>query len=140
MNKLTPYIMLNGNCEEALAYYVDYFEGTIGFMGKYKDSPMDILDKDKEKIMHADFSFWGGHFFASDHIGNAEFTTFSPESNIHLMLSFDNLDELKKTFEMLASEGSITLALDKTFWGDIFGMVKDKYGIQWMMNFREGEK
>ncbi len=137
MNKLTPYIMFDGNCEEALNFYAKCFQGEITFMGKFKDSPMDVSSKDENKIMHATLEFWGGSIMASDHIATADFTSFSPSSNIHMSLSFDKLEDLETTFELLAEEGNIAMPINKTFWGDIFGMVKDKYGTQWMMSFRE---
>ncbi len=137
MNKLTPYLMFNGNCKEALEFYTDCFKGEILFMGKFIDSPMEVSKEDEDKIMHADFSFWGGKLFASDHINMAGFTSFSTESNIHMSLSFDQLDEMKSTFESLSHEGTITMPINETFWGDTFGMLTDKFGIKWMMSFRE---
>jgi PhnB protein len=134
MNKLSPYLMFNGNCEEAINFYKECFDGDIGYMGRYRDSSMDVAEDQKNKIMHVEFKFWAGSLMASDVAKGAEYTKEAQSSNIHLSLGFENLDDMKKTFATLSAGGQITLELKEQFWDSIFGMVTDQFGIQWMLS------
>ena len=75
MQNLTPYLMFNGTCEKAMHFYKDCFDGELGYLGRYGDSPMNVDPADKDKIMHVEFKFWGGSIMASDHIDKANYTT-----------------------------------------------------------------
>ena len=56
-------------------------------------------------------------------------------NNIQLSLSTDSEEEADKLFNGLSAGGSVTMALQKTFWGSYFGMLKDKFGISWMVSY-----
>ena len=70
-------------------------------------------------------------FLASDGQANESFTL---GNNMHLNLQLDCVDEQSVLFEKLAKGGTITMPLEHTFWGARFGMLTDKFGIQWMLN------
>jgi len=61
MEKLTPYLMYNGVCEEAMNFYKECFNGEIVNMGRYGDSPMEVPESHKTKIVHVEFRFWEVH-------------------------------------------------------------------------------
>ena len=69
MEKLAPYLMFNRNCEEAVNFYKECFNGEIGLMGRYGDSPMEVPESRKDKIMHVDLMVWRGSILASDNYG-----------------------------------------------------------------------
>jgi len=134
MKKLTPYLMFNGNCEEALNFYKDALDGNFPYMGRYGESPMEVDDDYKNKIMHAEFKWDGGAIMASDHMKGAGFTSEASGSNVHLNLSFIDEAEMMDVFNKLKSGGNVTMEVDEMFWGDKFGMLQDKFGIHWMFN------
>ena len=134
MKKLTPYLMFNGDCEEAMNFYKDALDGDIGYMGKYSESPMEVEDDFKNKIMHAELNFDGGKIMASDHLKGADFSGGTSGANVHLNLGFIDEDEMSETFNKLKEGGNVTMEIDEMFWGDKFGMLQDKYGIHWMFN------
>lgn len=134
MKNLVPYLMFNGDCEEAINFYKQCLDGEVGYMGRFGESPMEVPEDQKNKIMHVEFKFAGGSFMASDNMDSAAFTEAATGSNIHLSLGFDNEDETKAVFEKLQAGGEVTMPLQAQFWGDLFGMITDKYGIKWMVS------
>jgi len=66
-------------------------------------------------------------------------TPLSNNPNIHISLIYDNLTEMEKGFIQLAKGGKITMPLEKQFWKATFGMLTDKYGLHWIMNFDHSE-
>lgn len=57
--------------------------------------------------------------------------------DIHLCINFSSAEEQQKVFDGFSSDGSVTMPLNDTFWGSRFGMLKDKFGINWMLNFEK---
>ncbi len=134
MKNLVPYLMFNGTCEEALNFYKDGLNGELGYVGRYGDAPLDIPEDQKNKIMHAEFKFWGGAFLASDALEEADYTTAAQGSNVHLSLGFEDRAEMDDVFNKLKQGGRVTMELQEQFWGDYFGMLTDRFGIHWMFN------
>lgn len=130
---VTPYLMFNGNCEEALNFYAKALGGEIKDLMRYEGSPVESMSKDKKKVMHSNFVAKGIFFMASD-TGEG-----GPEANgagsVHLSINFDNVDEEQKVFDVLSEGGKVTMPLQDTFWGARFGMLTDKFGIHWMLNY-----
>ena len=127
--QLTPYLMFNGTCEEALNFYSTTIGGEIKHLSRFEGSPAESMSEDKQKIMHAHFEGNGVVFMASDGagpVGNA--------GNIHLCLDFSDRNAMDNVFNAMAAGGNISMPLEDTFWGARFGMLTDKYGINWMFN------
>ena len=134
MQDLMPYLMFNGDCAAAFDHYKECFGGEIEFMGKYGDSPMEVPDDQKDKVMHTTIRFWGGAIMGSDYVKEADYTTEGSSANVHLSLSFKDAETMDATFEKLGAGGTVTMPLGDQFWGDRFGMLTDRFGIQWMFS------
>lgn len=131
MASLEAYLLFNGNCEEAVKFYCDTFKGEVLFSTRYSDSPVDVTEDSKNKIMHMVFKIRGTEVMASDsHSGND--VTFG--NNIQLSVAFDKNTDPTETFNKLAQGGKVTMPLQQTFWAIKFGMLKDKFGVNWMFN------
>ncbi len=130
---LSPYLHFNGNCEEAINYYKNVFGGELSMM-KFGDMPMAGEQHEPKQIMHAELKFDGMSLMASDG-GKEEMNS----KNFTLSLSGSNGETLKKYFDTLAKDGSVIMPVAKQPWGAEFGMCKDKYGVDWMVNI-EAEK
>jgi PhnB protein len=131
--QLEPYLFFDGDCEEALAFYKGVFGGEITSLHRFEGSPLaaQLPPEYKTKIMHAGFKAADLHFMASDGMPG----TPRPEgSRIALSLGTRDAGIAADVFEKLAEGGSITMPLQDTFWGAKFGMVIDKFGIEWMLN------
>ncbi len=131
---MTPYLMFNGNCEEALQFYKKCLNGFIGYVGRYGDSPIAVSKENKNLIFHMEFRFWGGALMASDYVPEVGFTTPAEGSNVHLNLSFDSEEKMNAIFEKLSEGAEVLMALQTTFGQDRFGLLKDKFGIHWMFH------
>jgi len=131
MKKLNPYLNFPGNTREALNFYKECLKGEIVSMQTYGEAIMDVEDKYKNNIIHAEFKAGGVEFMASD--GMPGFTA-TPGNMIAMSINLDDEQEQKDIFNALAAGGKVDMPLDKTFWGAIFGQLTDRFGIQWMLN------
>ena len=124
---LHPYIFFKGQCREAMEFYKQVFGGELTFQ-TYGEVP-GATDADKEKIMHAMLEGGDAKLFASDTSEAADKT-----AKIELTLGGSDEPKLKKIFADLSEGGTVTAELKKEFWGDTFGKLTDKFGVDWMFN------
>lgn len=129
---LTPYITFDGNCEEALNFYVKAFNGEIKDLMRFEGSPAEQFTKDKQKVLHSHFAAKGILFMASDSGDGG--LPLAKNGMVHLSINFDDLAEEEKVFHALSEGGKVTMPLQDTFWGARFGMLTDKFGVNWMFN------
>jgi PhnB protein len=135
--ELTPYIIFNDNCEEALNFYAVAMDGQIKNMMRFGDMPPGeggnpLSDADKSKVMHSHFEAEGIRFMASDS-GMGVGTSYG-SGQVHLSINFEDERKMEKMFNALSEGGKVTMPLQDTFWGARFGMLTDKYGMNWMFN------
>ena len=131
MDAIIPYLNFNGNASEALAFYSKVFDGKVIYQQSFGDAPMDIPPGYKDKVLHAMFQAGDLQFMVSDCMPNQPVTG---GTNVSLSLNCPTVDDIEKKFSALAEGANITMALNDTFWGARFGMLTDKYGINWMFN------
>lgn len=135
--ELEPYLFITGGkCEEALNFYKRIFGGDIAEVMRWKEAPaeMSMPAELGNRIMHATFRSPAVKFMASD----AQPTTQYGDGPISLSLSTKDESEAKRLFDALAQGGKVEVPLEKAFWGALFGMLTDKYGIDWMVNCQSG--
>lgn len=129
MRSLNAYLFFAGNCREALEFYQHALNGKIDSLQTYGEGNIAENDSQKDLVMHADFRIGDVHMMAADSVRPVESGT-----NISLNLNFETEDEQTEVFNKLAEGGKVTMQLEDTFWGARFGMITDKYGVQWMLN------
>lgn len=132
MEAITPYLNFNGNAAEALDFYAKAFGGTVVFKQAFRDGPMDVSDRWKDKILHASFQSGDLTFMVSDTMEDGPKVTSG--SNTSLSLNFREVSRIDEVFTTLSEDAHITMPLQDTFWGARFGMLTDKFGINWMFN------
>lgn len=138
MSVLEPYLMFNGNCEEAFRFYKSVFGGEFTSKMKYKDMPekmkeMKVSESEKEKIMHVSLPIG-----KNEMLMGGDSTTANPVrmgNNIGLSLTVDNEADAKRIFGALSAGGKVMMPLEKTFYAKLAGMFSDKFGIEWMINY-----
>ncbi|MFP5041379.1 VOC family protein [Parasediminibacterium sp. JCM 36343] len=128
--KLNPYILFSGNAEEAYTLYASVFGGEILQVSRFGDSPMPCDESEKNKIMHARLQFGDNLIMFSD--GRKE--DASADGYIQLSVEIDSLEAINTIFEKMSEGGIIIMPLQDMFWGARFGMLQDKFGINWMFN------
>ena len=129
--KLNPYLSFRNNTREAMAFYQTVFGGKLT-MSTFKDFHASQNANEDDMIMHSELEAENGlAFMASDTPGRMEYRA---GTNFSMSLSGDNEAELRGYFEQLSAGGTITMPLEKAPWGDIFGMLTDKFGVAWLVN------
>lgn len=130
---ITPYLMFGGRCEEALAFYTQVLGAKVEMMMRFKDNPDSMPEGIlapgyEDKVMHMSFVIRGTRIMASDGCGEKQsFSGFS------LSLSMPSDAEARRVFALLAEGGFVSMPLTKTFWSPCFGMLVDRFGVNWMM-------
>ncbi len=137
MVQVHPYVNFKGNCEEAFNFYKSVFGGEFSYVGKFKDMPAEVPRnaEDGEKIMHISLPLGGGTtLMGSDYPKEME-NQFIAGTNITLSITPESEDEARRIFNALAAGGRVNMPQEKTFWGSLFGMLTDKFGINWMVDY-----
>jgi PhnB protein len=133
MTQINPYLNFNGQCREALTFYQQCLEGELQLQ-KISESPM-AAKMPSEKgplILHGALSKAGATLlFGSDMIGE----NLRPGNAVNLCLHCTTDEEIHRFFDRLAVGGQIKVPLHQSFWGATFGEIKDKFGINWMLNY-----
>lgn len=142
MAAINPYLTFAGNCEEAFNFYRSVFGGDFPYVGRFKDMPSEhpIPESEKEKIMHISLPISKETVLMGSDSSEAFGHVTTVGNNFFISVNADNEDEAKRIFEGLSAGGKVTMALNKTFWGALFGMFTDKFGIQWMVNYDYEQK
>ncbi|MBK9247510.1 MAG: VOC family protein [Ignavibacteria bacterium] len=140
MATLSPYLNFNGNTEEAFNFYKSVFGGEFAILSRFKDMPSNpgtpaMSEIDSEKILHIALPISPGHvIMGTDALESfGQVLTFG--DNFSISVSVDSEAEADRIFAGLSADGKIEMPLEKTFWGAYFGMCKDKFNVQWMVNY-----
>jgi len=140
MATVNTYLLFNGDCEAAFNLYQSVFNGDIPFMGRFKDMPPEegqppVSDADANRIMHVSMSIGDSYLMGSDCMTDSPGYTFSKGNNFSVSVNTESVEEADRIFNGLSAGGQVTMPMNKTFWGAYFGMLTDKFGIQWMVNY-----
>lgn len=131
---ILPYLFFAGRCQEALEFYRSAIGARIEMMIKYSESPEPappgMLPPGYEnKIMHSSFKVGDNTLMGSDGCGEKPgFKGFK------LSLSYSTQEEAERVFAALSEGGAIDMPLAKTFWSPMFGMLRDRFGLPWMIS------
>lgn len=135
MSNLTtiPYLIFNGRCQEAIEFYKSAIGAELEMMMRFSDSPEPMPEGMippgfEDKVMHASIKVGSSTIWLSD--GNETKTEFKGFS---ISIGSDSAAELQSIFDKLANGGEVIMPMSKTFWSELFGMVKDKFGVSWML-------
>lgn len=137
MRILNLYLTFNGQCEEALNFYRGALGGDVVSLQRFGDVPGDTPPEHANRVMHAEFRSGDMYLMASDSMPGQP---VSPGTNVTLSINLDDQTEQHDIFNKLAAGGQVTMPLQETFWGAEFGMLTDKFGVNWMLNRELGEK
>ncbi|MVT09556.1 VOC family protein [Chitinophaga tropicalis] len=144
MASVSTYLNFQEKTEEAFNFYKSIFGGEFQGAGimRMGDAPPQegmppLSEKDKNLVMHVELRILGVHtLMGTDSIGSCGMQTTSG-NNMHVNLDPGTRAETKRIFDRLKEGGNVTMELQDMFWGDYFGSLTDKYGINWMFNCPE---
>ena len=130
--KLNTYLHFNGNCEEALKFYVKALGAKPVMMLRYGESPMakETAKELHSKIMHGRITLGDSVIMASD----APPGRFQAPIGFSINIGVDTPEEAERLFKALSEKAEICMPMAETFWAQRFGMLVDQFGVSWMIN------
>lgn len=136
MATINSYLNFNGNAEEAFNMYQRVVGGEIKMIMRYKDTPEKdkVAAADLDKIMHIALTLEQGRILMATDALESMGRPLKMGNNFSLSLSAASKEEADKLYTGLSEQGESTMPMQNTFWGAYFGMLTDKFGIQWLID------
>ena len=142
MAHINPHINFNGNAEEAFNFYKSVFGGEFTKIMRFKDisSPeFPVAEKDTNKILHIALSI-GTSFLIANDVPESMGRTNENENRSKISISTESREEADKLFYGLSAGGEIEGPIGDSPWGSYFGCFRDRYGIEWIVDFDPNNK
>ncbi|WP_395043223.1 VOC family protein [Flavobacterium sp.] len=134
---INPHLNFNGNAEEAFNFYKSVFGGEFSKIMRFKDlssSEFPISEKEANKIMHIALPIGKNILMAND-VPEIMGRTNENENRSKISISAESREEADKLFNGLSTGGTIEMPIQDSPWDSYFGMFRDKFGIEWMVDF-----
>jgi PhnB protein len=137
MAVINPHINFNGNAEEAFTFYKSVFGGEFAKITRFKDLAIPgfrVSEKEENKIMHIGLPIGKNMLIAND-VPEMMGKTNENENRSKIAISTESKEEADKLFNGLSAGGQIEGPIGESPWGSYFGCFRDKYGIEWIVEF-----
>jgi PhnB protein len=137
MATINPYISFNGNAEEAFNFYKSVFGGEFGSIVRFKDlesSEFPVPQNEANKIMRITLPIGGNTLIAND-VPESMGPVSENENRSKISVSTDSREEADRIFAGLSEGGAVEMPMSESPWGTYFAMFRDKYGIEWTVEF-----
>jgi PhnB protein len=132
MKDLTTYLNFDGNCGEAMTFYAKCMGMDVEIMD-FSQAPGGAAGNAHDRVMHARIPKGPNPILmASDTMPGMPFT---PGTNFSISIQCESMEEIQRLFAAFGEGGKVTMPLQDQFWGAHFGMLKDRFGINWMFNY-----
>jgi PhnB protein len=138
MAQISPYIHFNGNAEEAFTFYKSVFGGEFAMITRFKDMSIPespISENEANKIMHIALPIGKCSVLMGSDTPEFMGKHNENENRSKISISADSKEEADKLFNGLSAGGKVEMPISDSPWGSYFGMFRDKYGIEWMIDF-----
>jgi PhnB protein len=135
MAAINPYLLFNGNAEEAFNFYKSIFGGDFVMVMRFKDAPPEQRggEGEGEKIMHIALPIGKENILMASDAPEAQKVTAG--SNFSISISASTKEEADSLYNGLSGGGHSFMPMSNTFWGSYFGMLKDKFEVHWMVSY-----
>ncbi len=137
MALINPHINFNGNAEEAFNFYRSVFGGSFATVMRFKDlanAQFPMSAEEAEKIMHIALPI-GGNVLMGNDVPSFMGTVNEKENRSKIAVGAESREEADRLFNGLSAGGEVEMPMDNSPWGSYFGMFRDKYGIEWMIDY-----
>ncbi|MBK7651876.1 MAG: VOC family protein [Flammeovirgaceae bacterium] len=135
MALINPYINFNGNTEEAFNFYKSVFGGEFAMIMRFGDMPNpNIPESENNKIMHIALPI-GKNILMGNDVPEFMGRVNENENRSKISISAESKEEADKLYKGLSAGGQIEMPIGDSPWGTYFAMFRDKYGIEWMVDF-----
>jgi PhnB protein len=143
MTTINPWINFNGNAEEAFTFYKSVFGGEFTKIIRFKDianSEFQVPDTDAEKIMLIALPINGSNALLGNDVPSFMGKVNENENRSKILVTTETKEKADSIFTLLSIGGQIEAPISESAWGTYFGMFRDKYGIEWMVEFSPNKK
>ena len=140
MTSINPHINFNGNAEEAFTFYRSVFGGEFAKIIRFKDlagAGFKVAEKEENKIMHIALPIGKHSALMGNDVPEIMGKTNENENRSKIVISAESKEEADKLFKGLSAGGQIEGPLGDSPWGTYFGCFRDKYGIEWIVEFAQ---
>jgi PhnB protein len=138
MAQINPYIHFNGNAEEAFTFYKSVFGGEFERVVRFKDlasAEHPISEKEQNKIMHIALPIGKSSMLMGSDTPEFMGRHNENENRSKISVIAESKEEADEIFNGLSAGGTVEMPIGDSPWGSYFGMFRDKYGIEWMIDF-----
>ncbi|MBC1374857.1 VOC family protein [Listeria farberi] len=128
-----PYLVFNGEGQDALTFYAEVFQAEITSVQRFKE--MNNFDGDAvfgERLMHSRLIKNGEEFI---YITDAPYDVFTTGNRVTILINFTSEEEIKYAYQALRTDGKVEMELQVAFWGSTYAQVTDRFGVFWQLNF-----
>jgi PhnB protein len=142
MARINPHINFNGNAEEAFNFYKSVFGGAFTKIIRFKDlgnTEHPLAESDANKIMHIALPIGNSILMAND-VPDFLGPVNENENRSKIFVTAESREEADKIFNGLSAGGTVEMPIGDSPWGSYFAMFRDKYGIEWMVEFESNTK
>ncbi|MBX2990134.1 MAG: VOC family protein [Bacteroidetes bacterium] len=143
MPSLNPYLNFAGNTEEVFNFYKSVFGGEFLALQRFRDVPPEagnIPDNEKDKVMHIALPIGKENVLMATDALDSMGQKLIPGNNFYITIQPDSRTEADKLFNGLSAGGTVEMPMQDMFWGGYYGSLRDKFGIQWMINYDTNQK
>ncbi|SEO58962.1 VOC family protein [Mucilaginibacter sp. OK283] len=138
MRAINPWINFNGNAEEAFTFYKSVFGGEFTKIIRFKDisgPEMPIAENEANKIMYIGLPLGKNNVLIANDVPGFMGRVSEAENRSKIYVSADSREEAEQIFNGLSAGGDVEGPIGDTPWGTYAGMFRDKYGIEWIVEF-----
>ena len=142
MAQINPYINFNGNAEEAFLFYKSVFGGEFAQVTRFKEmesAEFQIPESEANKIMHITLPI-GQNVLMGNDVPEFMGKVNENENRSKIAISTESKEEADKLFNGLSAGGTVEFPISDSPWGSYFGMFRDKYGIEWTVDYDSKHK
>ncbi len=142
MISANPYLNFKGNTEEAFRFYQQVFGGEFVSLIRFRDFPgnsMGVAEAELDKIAHVALPLGPHNILMATDVVASWGRPFTQGNHAYISLEVETPEEADRLFDGLSQGGAAEMPLQQTEWAELYGVCKDKFGVQWMVNYT-GEK
>ena len=138
MATINPWINFNGNAEEAFTFYKSVFGGEFEKIVRFKDIASDdfkVAEKEENKLMHIALPIGTSNVLIANDVPEFMGKVNENENRSKISVTTESKEEADRLFNGLSAGGKVEGPMGNSPWGTYFGMFRDKYGIEWIIEF-----
>jgi PhnB protein len=134
---INPYLNFEGTTEAAFNFYKSVFGGEFLMIQRFKDTPEAdrVPEAEKNMLMHVSLPIGKHNVLMGTDALESMGHKITPGTNFSIAIGTETKEEADRLYKGLAAGGKESMPMTQTFWGAYFGMLTDKFGVQWMVSY-----